>query len=266
MRSWEQLESGFRALAPSFQGSRIDLHWGAAGEGWRIAGYRGPAESQFIALARMAGKRLSAFVAAPELEQILRVGDDATAWVQALRHLSGAFEHRSPAQQLHEDGSSAGWIYSGHIHHFAEASANLCLHLETLESQYHGDVRSRLSGARWHGAHAHWTKALRFREDAAQDLPNAAKEAIAALEAVAKVAVDLPAGTLGDCIKVLRREGTVSPPLLKAFESLWGYASESPGVRHGSAQSPRITLSEARFIFATAEAGIHLLLDLRAAA
>src|SRR5687768_13485171 len=113
MRDWAQLESDFRALAPAFQCSRLDLQWGAAGEHWRIAGYVGPADSRFRALARIAGKRLIILKFAPGTQELLDVPDDASRWIRALKHLTGALEQGHPAQQLNQDGSSAGWIYTG---------------------------------------------------------------------------------------------------------------------------------------------------------
>ena len=67
--------------------------------------------------------------------------------------------------------------------------------------------------------------------------------------------------TLGDAIKNLRGSGRIQAPLLRGIEEIWGWASGTPGVRHGSAPALTVDASTARYIVAQSEAAIALLLS-----
>jgi len=96
------------------------------------------------------------------------------------------------------------------------------------------------------------------------DMPNAVKEAIAAVESLSLRISGLSSGTMGDCFKELKRQGKLSPPLGKVLEGLWGYSSEEPGVRHGKIAVPSVSAAEARFAINLAASAILYLLDLDA--
>jgi hypothetical protein len=85
------------------------------------------------------------------------------------------------------------------------------------------------------------------------------KEAVGAVEALARIATSKPKATLGEAIKTLRSDGKIEPPLLKGIEELWGWASEEPGVRHSVLEGP-LQIADARYCFKLAEAALGLLL------
>ena len=132
MDSWLELESRFRALAPALRFSRLDAQWGAAGEYWRIAGMgNSPIVQEFEILASLAGQQLAKAlrIAGESNSPLLQVANAQHRWYGLLKESSQAFGDRSYGEQLNDDGSSAGFIYTGSIQPFAEASANLCLSL-----------------------------------------------------------------------------------------------------------------------------------------
>lgn len=133
MESWFDMEKRFRVLAPDLQHHRLDAQWGAAGEYWRVAGFgRSPATEQFEMLSSLAGQLLGGVLGGGnELEQaLLSIKDSKIRWYQALKALSSAFKSDGYGEQLNEDGSSGGFIYTGTINQIAEVSANLCLSLQ----------------------------------------------------------------------------------------------------------------------------------------
>jgi hypothetical protein len=85
------------------------------------------------------------------------------------------------------------------------------------------------------------------------------KEAICAVEGVARIVTGRPSQTLGDLIKELRSKGKLDGAIAKAFEGLWGFASSAPGVRHGSGS---IAEAEARLCVDMAKAAVTYLLTL----
>ena len=95
-------------------------------------------------------------------------------------------------------------------------------------------VQEKLSAPRYDAAREHFSKAAGYITSPTPDWPNAAKEAVSALESLAKIVTDRPNDTLGDVIKILRRAGKLPPPLDKTIEAIWGFANSTPGIRHSS--------------------------------
>ena len=120
---------------------------------------------------------------------------------------------------------------------------------DTLESQ--------IQAPRYARPRDHWRKAQNFAQGDDRDLPNAAKEAISAVEGLARVVMNAPTATLGELIKRLKREKKVDPAMAKSLEGLWAFTSNSPGVRHGSGQPP--TIDEAQVAFVVEQCGAALL-------
>lgn len=123
-------------------------------------------------------------------------------------------------------------------------------------------VQEKLSAPRYAAGREHFTKAAGYMTSATPDWPNAAKEAVSALESVAKIVTSQPNDTLGDAIKTLRAAGRLPSPLDKTFEGIWGFASSTPGIRHGGTTPPDIPESQAAFIVNSAAAAILYLLEI----
>ena len=156
MQSWLELEKRFRELAPALQFSRLDAQWGAAGEYWRIAGVQNAVVAQqFEILAAIAGEQLvRSNASTPESSaEWPETNDSKYKWFRALKDTSPAFGNLSHGQQLNDDGSSAGFLYTGSLHPFSEASANLCLSLHA--SHPITEVKSK-----WVWFHENYGKAL----------------------------------------------------------------------------------------------------------
>ena len=134
MDNWLDLESRFRALAPALQHARLDGQWGAAGVYWRVAGAgNSPTVQQFEILATLAGQLLAKvhLAANKSHSPLLQIVDAKHRWYGLLKESSPAFRDLLYGEQKNDNGSSAGFIYTGSIHPFAEASANLCLSLHS---------------------------------------------------------------------------------------------------------------------------------------
>jgi hypothetical protein len=123
-------------------------------------------------------------------------------------------------------------------------------------------VTDLLLSPRYGGPQASFAKALEFSSGPKQDLPNAAKEAICAVEGIGRIVTGLRTATLGEILKHLKSSGRLDPAIGRAFEALWGYANRSPGVRHGDVIAPTISASEARLVVDMSAAAIRYLLNL----
>jgi hypothetical protein len=94
------------------------------------------------------------------------------------------------------------------------------------------------------------------------DVANAAKEALGAVEALARVILVNSKITLGEAIDALKTRGRVPPALAKGLRAIWGYASDEPGVRHAGPNPPTITDSEAQLAIDIAAAAIDYIANI----
>lgn len=127
-----------------------------------------------------------------------------------------------------------------------------------------GSVRDQLAAPRYHGPQEHWVRVDRAMSQSPPDLATGAREAINAVEGLAKVVTALPTGTLGDCVKKLRADESIDGATVKALEALWGFANASPGLRHGAHIAPTLSQPEAEYVIEHAEAMTRLLLSIDA--
>lgn len=132
MQTWRELEKEFKELVPQMQYIRLDAQWGAVGEYWHLAGgFNRNAEKRFIALAHIAGEKLSK-VLSPGIDvadEILAEKNPLYRWYKGIWKISGDFEYSFIAEQKTDKDESAGFIYTGTINDIAEASATFCVEL-----------------------------------------------------------------------------------------------------------------------------------------
>lgn len=121
------------------------------------------------------------------------------------------------------------------------------------------DVRSMLKAPRYDAAAGHLKRSFDAATDQ-QDALEAAREAIHALEALAKLVAGTPNGTLSDAVKALVKQEKLHARLGDALEKVWAFANQKPGLRHGGANAPEIEGYEATLtINFAASAMLHLL-------
>ena len=94
-------------------------------------------------------------------------------------------------------------------------------------------------------------------ESSKPDWKEAARNAIGAVEELARLLTGKPNQTLGDAIKTLRSRGRIAPALAKTLDGAWGWASTH--VRHGSKPPPKVDPDEAAYVYRTCEGALHLL-------
>jgi len=123
-------------------------------------------------------------------------------------------------------------------------------------------VLDQLLAPRYAGPHEYFVKALAYSAGPTVDLPNAAKEAVCAVESLGRIVTGHHSWTLGDIIKHLKKNQKLAPAIAKALEGLWGYASDAPGVRHGGANPPTITVADTQLVIEMSAAAIRYLLEL----
>lgn len=111
----------------------------------------------------------------------------------------------------------------------------------------------------------HLIKALELFSDRQNpDYENSVKESISAVEAMCNIIVknDGANATLGNSIKKLKECGvTIHPAMENAFKQLYGYASDSGGIRHGAIEFVNVPSEDAKFMLITCSAFINYLME-----
>lgn len=123
-----------------------------------------------------------------------------------------------------------------------------------------------LGDRRFESARKHYNKALHyFRSVANPDPENVVKEAVCAVEAVARVLFGtVKAKTLGVVIQTITGDGSGKLPksIAQTFHGVYGFRSAGDGVGHGGTTGGQATREIAEYILALSASQIILLVDL----
>lgn len=109
----------------------------------------------------------------------------------------------------------------------------------------------------------HLNAALKYLSDKERPVyRNSIKESISAVESICKIYTKNEKSTLGDVLTKLENEGSIHPALKKAFSALYGYTSDSAGIRHALTENDRqVDFHEAKFMLVTCTSFINYLLS-----
>lgn len=116
-----------------------------------------------------------------------------------------------------------------------------------LDEQIHTVFEISITESDLAAACLHYTKAKWFLGGATPDYENAAKEAVASVEALATAMTgerDLPAA-----IRKATRADLIPRPLDELIIKLYACRGNEPGVSHGQADLPEVTREDAEFVF-----------------
>lgn len=109
------------------------------------------------------------------------------------------------------------------------------------------------------GVNHHFTRALELfadRED--PDYANSIKESISAVESKAREMTGKT--TLGAALDEIKRTGSFThPALIEGWKKIYGWVSDSDGVRHGGQQAPAADQDLTRYMLVTCSAFVNLL-------
>lgn len=112
------------------------------------------------------------------------------------------------------------------------------------------------------GARAHFRSALEKLSDrTSPDHRNSIKESISAVEATCQQLTGDPSATLGQALKLLEDKGLIHPALKSALSKLYGYTSDSGGIRHAMLEETSITFADSKFMLVACTAFVNYLVD-----
>ncbi len=126
--------------------------------------------------------------------------------------------------------------------------------LESIELAIDGTTK--YSGAR---KHLH-TALAHLSDRKSPDFRNSVKESISAVESLCVAVSGDSRATLGAALKSIEDEHNIHPAFKKALSSLYGYTSDSDGIRHALLEDSSVSYSDAKFMLVACSAFINYVL------
>lgn len=127
------------------------------------------------------------------------------------------------------------------------------------------DTISAASETEYDTVNNHISKALSlFANRKKPDYENSIKESISAVESICCIITGQTGGnaTLGRTIKKLKDYGIhIHPGMEKAFVSLYGFASDEEGIRHGGTESINTPSEDAKYMLVSCSAFVNYLIE-----
>jgi AbiJ N-terminal domain 4 len=93
------------------------------------------------------------------------------------------------------------------------------------------------------------------------DYRNAIKEAISAVESVAKQISGKDKATLGPALEELSKHVEIHPSFKEALKKLYGYTNDEGGIRHAILKEKDIGFDEAKFMIVACSAFVNFLIS-----
>jgi len=92
------------------------------------------------------------------------------------------------------------------------------------------------------------------------DYRNSIKESISAVESACQLFAGKSKGTLGDCLKEIKKQRFIHPAFEQALSKLYGYTSDEGGIRHAlTDESYTPSFSDAKFMLVACAAFVNLM-------
>lgn len=114
------------------------------------------------------------------------------------------------------------------------------------------------SSDKFSGTKIHLKAALSFLTDRQKpDYRNSVKESISAVEALCVTLSGDPKATLGASLNSIEKSHSLHPAFKKALTSLYGYTSDSDGIRHALLDESNISYSDAKYMLVSCSAFIN---------
>jgi len=112
------------------------------------------------------------------------------------------------------------------------------------------------------GAHQHLRASLKLLgQKPSPDYRNSIKESISAVESVAKVISGKKSSGLKGAIDELGKASDLHPALKQGFTKLYGYTSDSDGIRHAILDEADVGFAEAKYMLVSCSAFVHYLIQ-----
>jgi len=114
---------------------------------------------------------------------------------------------------------------------------------------------------RFKGVRTHLKTALtKLSDKKSPDYRNSIKESISAIEALSKIISGQPKAKLKNALKKIEEETELHPALKDSFIKLYGYTSDSDGIRHALLDESNLDFEDAKFMLVSSSAFVNYLI------
>ena len=121
-------------------------------------------------------------------------------------------------------------------------------------------LETALADSQFAGVAAHLQQALDlYAKRKNPDHRNSIKESISAVEGMARIVSGNPRAMLGDALKAIEKKGLLHKALKDGFIKLYGYTSDSGGIRHAMMDEPKLTAADARYFLLSCTSFVNYL-------
>ena len=112
------------------------------------------------------------------------------------------------------------------------------------------------------GVQQHLNQALTLMSDRQNpDYRNSIKESISAVESICKTVTKDDKATLGKALKIIEDQFGLHPALKGSLSQLYGYTSDSDGIRHAMLEESNLTYIDAKFMLVACTNFINYLIE-----
>jgi hypothetical protein len=112
------------------------------------------------------------------------------------------------------------------------------------------------------GIQQHLNQALKLMSDRQKpDYRNSIKESISAVESICKIVTNDERATLGKALKVIEDKFGLHPALKGSLSQLYGYTSDSDGIRHAMLEESNLSYIDAKFMLVACTNFINYLIE-----
>jgi len=123
------------------------------------------------------------------------------------------------------------------------------------------EVLDYTSTGKLKGVNIHIKSALTHLSDkTSPDYRNSIKESISAIESLSQIISGKPNATLGNALNSLKSKIKIHPALEKGFSQLYGYTSESDGIRHALLEEHSLDQEDAIYMLISCSSFINYLM------
>jgi AbiJ N-terminal domain 4 len=129
--------------------------------------------------------------------------------------------------------------------------------IEAISNAIESAAKTRLDGAREHLR----TALVQLGKKPKPDYRNCIKEAISAVESVAKQITGSKSKGLDAALDELSKATDIHGALKAGFKSLYGYTSDENGIRHAILEVPNVGFAEAKYMLVACSAFVHYLIQ-----
>lgn len=137
--------------------------------------------------------------------------------------------------------------------------------VEPITNKQEIEIIEAASNSPYHSVNEHLQKALELYGDRKNpDYENSIKESISAVEAMCCIITGMSGAqaTLGNALKKLEENGVhIHGAVKNAFSSLYGYASDESGIRHGGIDFTNAPAEDAKYMLVSCSAFVNYLIE-----